>query len=93
MRPYIRKVQYHETDKMGVAHHSNFIKWMEEARVDFLDQMGYGYAKLEKDTVEVSYFIGKEFQKNLALRGFLVYNKGSKKLKKQDACPRCLRCI
>lgn len=51
MNPYIRKVHYHETDKMGVAHHSNFIKWMEEARVDFLDQIGYGYAKLEEDGI------------------------------------------
>ena len=51
MKPYIRKVHYHETDKMGVAHHSNFIKWMEEARVDFLDQIGYGYAKLEDDGI------------------------------------------
>ena len=51
MKPYIRKVHYHETDKMGVAHHSNFIKWMEEARVDFLDQIGYGYAKLEEDGI------------------------------------------
>ena len=32
MTPYIRKVQYHETDKMGVAHHSNYIKWMDERR-------------------------------------------------------------
>lgn len=51
MRPYIRKVQYHETYKMGVAHHSNYIKWMEEARVDFLDQIGYGYVKLEEDGI------------------------------------------
>ena len=51
MEAYIRKVQYHETDKMGVAHHSNFIKWMEEARVDFLDRIGYGYVKLEEDGI------------------------------------------
>ena len=51
MEAYIRKVQYHETDKMGVAHHSNFIKWMEEARVDFLDKVGYGYVKLEEEGI------------------------------------------
>lgn len=51
MNPYTRKVHYHETDKMGIAHHSNFIKWMEEARVDFLNQIGYGYAKLEEDGI------------------------------------------
>ena len=25
---YIHKVHYHETDKMGVTHHANYIKWM-----------------------------------------------------------------
>ena len=32
MKNYIRKINYHETDKMGVVHHSNYIKYMEEAR-------------------------------------------------------------
>ena len=44
---YIHKVNYYETDKMGVAHHSNYIRWMEEARVDFLDKAGLGYDKIE----------------------------------------------
>ena len=51
MQEYIRKVQYHETDKMGIVHHSNYVKWMEEARIDFLEQMGFGYAKLEEDGI------------------------------------------
>ena len=29
---YERKVNYYETDKMGVVHHSNYIRYMEEAR-------------------------------------------------------------
>ena len=73
MNPYVRKVQYHETDKMSVAHHSNDIKWMEEARVDLLDQIGYGYVKLEEEgiispvlTVECEYkkplHFGDEFE-------------------------------
>ena len=36
MQPYIHKVRYYETDKMGVAHHANYIHWMEEARIEFL---------------------------------------------------------
>lgn len=51
MRAYLRKVQYHETDKMGITHHANYIKWMEEARIDFLEQLGFGYAKLEADGI------------------------------------------
>ena len=48
MKPYQHKVQYYETDKMGIVHHSNYIRWMEEARVDFLDQLGWGFEKLEE---------------------------------------------
>ena len=47
MTPYRHRVNYYETDKMGVTHHANYIHWMEEARIDFLDQIGWGYAKLE----------------------------------------------
>ena len=47
MTGYVHTVQYYETDKMGVTHHSNYIRWMEEARVDFLSQAGWDYAKLE----------------------------------------------
>ena len=47
LRPYERNVYYYETDKMGITHHSNYIRWMEEARVDFLSQIGWEFAKLE----------------------------------------------
>lgn len=61
MQGYIHKVQYYETDKMGITHHSNYIRWMEEARVDFLDRIGYGYARLERDGI-LSPVIGVECQ-------------------------------
>ena len=31
MKPYQHTVQYYETDRMGITHHSNYIRWMEEA--------------------------------------------------------------
>ena len=34
--PYRRRVQYYETDQMGIVHHSNYIRWFEEARTAFL---------------------------------------------------------
>lgn len=54
---YIRKVHYHETDKMGITHHANYIKWMEEARIQFLEEIGYGYDRLEAEGI-VSPVIG-----------------------------------
>lgn len=47
IRPYIRRINYYETDKMGITHHSNYVRFMEEARVHFLEQIGCGYDKLE----------------------------------------------
>ena len=51
MEPYIHKVQYYETDKMGIVHHSNYIRWMEEARIDFLERIGWAYDRLEAEGV------------------------------------------
>ena len=44
---YIRKVNYYETDKMGITHHSNYIRRMEEARTALLNNYECGYAKFE----------------------------------------------
>ncbi len=44
---YSRRVQYYETDKMGIVHHSNYIRWMEEARVDWLREVDLSYKMLE----------------------------------------------
>ena len=49
MEPYRHTVQYYETDRMGITHHSNYIRWMEEARIDFLNQLGWSYEKLEAE--------------------------------------------
>ena len=51
MSIYKRKVNYHETDKMGITHHSNYIKWMEEARIYYFSTLGLSYAELEKNGV------------------------------------------
>ena len=47
IRPYEHHAKYYETDQMGIIHHSNYIKWMEEARMDFMDQIGLNYKQME----------------------------------------------
>lgn len=47
MQNYVHKVQYYETDKMGLTHHSNYIRWMEEARIYYLENIGWGFDRLE----------------------------------------------
>ena len=45
---YERRAQYYETDQMGIIHHSNYIRWFEEARLHFMDEIGLSYAKIEE---------------------------------------------
>ena len=44
---YEHKIQYYETDQMKIVHHSNYIRWFEEARVFWLEAIDCGYDKLE----------------------------------------------
>lgn len=85
MKEYIHKVKYYETDKMGITHHSNYIRWMEEARVDFLDKIGYGYAKLESDgiispviSVECDYKVSTTFDDEVKIDVWIKEFKGVK---------------
>ena len=51
MTTYKHTIQYYETDKMGITHHSNYIRFMEEARIHFLKEAGFPYEKLEEEGV------------------------------------------
>lgn len=48
LNAYEHKTQYYETDQMGIIHHSNYIRWFEEARTDLMRQMGIGYEEMEQ---------------------------------------------
>lgn len=48
MHIFERKINYYETDKMGVVHHSNYIRFFEEARCNFLENAGLPYDMLEE---------------------------------------------
>ena len=51
MNTYKHEVKYYECDRMGITHHSNYVRFMEEARVDYLDQLGYGFDRIEAEGV------------------------------------------
>ncbi len=48
IKPYLHLVHYYETDQMQIVHHSNYIRWFEESRCDYLKQIGLPYHKLEE---------------------------------------------
>lgn len=48
---YERSPFYYETDRMNVIHHSNYIRWFEEARIYFMEKVGYSYARMESEGI------------------------------------------
>lgn len=44
---YERTPYYYETDQMRIVHHSNYIRWFEEARIHHLASVGIRFAELE----------------------------------------------
>ena len=51
MSTYIRKSNCFETDKTGITHHSNCIRFTEEARLNFLSEAGYPTTRLEAEGI------------------------------------------
>ena len=47
MYEYTRPVYYYETDKMGVVHHSNYARWLEEARNVYFNDVNLAYTETE----------------------------------------------
>lgn len=44
-------VRYYETDAMGVVHHSNYVRYFETARTEFLRAVGQDYKQMEADGI------------------------------------------
>ena len=44
-------VRYAETDQMSFVHHSNYLKYFELARLEWLDCLGISYSHLEKSGI------------------------------------------
>lgn len=51
IQPYQHIAKYYETDQMAIIHHSNYIRWFEEARIDYLKQVGLPYHVMEEQGI------------------------------------------
>ncbi len=51
MPPYRHEIRYYECDRMGVTHHSNYVRIMEETRIDWMDRLGYGFERMEAEGI------------------------------------------
>ena len=50
---YERKINYYETDRMGVVHHSNYIRFLEEARCNLLERIDMPFDLLEENGITI----------------------------------------
>lgn len=50
---YSRKINYYETDGMKIVHHSNYIRFLEEARIYYMDKIDLPYNKMEEEGVMI----------------------------------------
>ena len=48
-----RKINYYETDRMGIVHHSNYIRFLEESRCWLLEEIGIPFAMLEENGITI----------------------------------------
>jgi len=45
------RVRYGETDQMGIVYHGNYAQYFEIARIEWLEQLGFSYKKMEDNGV------------------------------------------
>ncbi|MEO8449753.1 MAG: thioesterase family protein [Gemmatimonadota bacterium] len=48
------RVNYSETDQMGVVYHANYVIWLDIARTEHLRQTGVTYAELERQGIRLA---------------------------------------
>lgn len=70
---YEHAAQYYETDMMGVIHHSNYIRWFEEARVDLLGKLGMPYKDMEDQGIIIPVLSASAEYKSMVRYGDTVY--------------------
>ena len=48
-----RTINYYETDRMGVVHHSNYVRYLEEARCKWLEKIDMPFSLLEENGITI----------------------------------------
>lgn len=72
MELYSHKVQYYETDQMQIVHHSNYIRWFEEARTYLMDEIGFGYHQMEEEGIMIPVLAASAIYKSMTRFGETV---------------------
>ncbi|MBN1656234.1 MAG: acyl-CoA thioesterase [Deltaproteobacteria bacterium] len=81
---YRHRVAFYETDAMGVVHHSNYLRFFEDARVAWLEEHDRRYTEymaigrnFAVTRVDISYHRSSRFHDNLAVTTALKWVRGA----------------
>lgn len=82
---YFRNINYYETDQMGIVHHSNYIRYFEEARLAMLKEMIMDYHEMEAlgiiipvTFVECKYLVPLHFGDEIVIDAYMTKYDGIK---------------
>lgn len=72
------KVPFYDLDPMNIVWHGNYVKYLEQARCDFFDKLGYDYMQMHADGVmypiakmDFKFIKSAKFNDNLIIRCIL----------------------
>ncbi len=78
------RVQFFETDAMGIVHHANYIRFLEMSRVEWLDLHDRPYSEymaidrhFSTTRVEIDYHRAAKFDDRLEIRVWLAWVRGA----------------
>ena len=70
---YERKINYYETDRMGIVHHSNYIRFLEETRCYCLEKIGMPFGSLEAEGITIPVLaVNCEYKKHVTFGDTII---------------------
>lgn len=88
------RVEFYDVDSMDVVYHANYIKFLEVARCDLLDKIGYGYNQMRATnylfpvtTLNVKYVRSLKFGQTATVRAALLEWENRLKIKYEILAP------
>ncbi len=88
------RVEFYDVDSMDVVYHANYVKFLEVARCDLLDKIGYGYNQMRETnyvfpvaTLNVKYIRSLKFGQTATVRASLLEWENRIKIKYEILTP------
>ncbi len=81
---YVHRVPFYETDAMGLVHHSNYVRYLELARIRWMDEHHRPYREYVAEglhfattRVELDYLRGLRFDDEVEIAVWLAWARGA----------------